>query len=41
MEDVENQSLKTLFEDPVWPGEAPLWFYILKEAEHRRPRAAR
>ena len=31
--DVENQDLKTLFEDPGWDGEAPLWFYILKEAE--------
>ena len=31
--DVENQSLKTTFDDPGWDGEAPLWFYILKEAE--------
>jgi hypothetical protein len=31
--DVENQDLKTLFDDPGWNGEAPLWFYILKEAE--------
>ena len=31
--DVENRDLKTLFEDPGWDGEAPLWFYILKEAE--------
>jgi hypothetical protein len=31
--DVENQDLKKLFEDPGWNGEAPLWFYILKEAE--------
>jgi Animal haem peroxidase len=31
--DVENQSLKELFADPEWRGEAPLWFYILKEAE--------
>jgi hypothetical protein len=31
--DVENQDLKTLFADPGWNGEAPLWFYILKEAE--------
>jgi hypothetical protein len=31
--DVENQDLKTLFADPGWDGEAPLWFYILKEAE--------
>jgi hypothetical protein len=31
--DVENQDLKTLFADPEWNGEAPLWFYILKEAE--------
>lgn len=31
--DVENQSLKQLFADPGWNGEAPLWFYILKEAE--------
>ena len=31
--DEENQSLKDLFADPEWGGEAPLWFYILKEAE--------
>ena len=31
--DVENQGLKELFADPGWDGEAPLWFYILKEAE--------
>jgi hypothetical protein len=31
--DVENQNLKQLFADPGWNGEAPLWFYILKEAE--------
>ena len=31
--DVENQDLKKLFADPGWNGEAPLWFYILKEAE--------
>jgi len=31
--DVENVSLKQLFADPEWNGEAPLWFYILKEAE--------
>jgi hypothetical protein len=31
--DVANQSLKDLFADPEWRGEAPLWFYILKEAE--------
>ena len=31
--DIENQDPKTLFEDPGWDGEAPLWFYILKEAE--------
>jgi Animal haem peroxidase len=31
--DVENQDLKALFADPAWKGEAPLWFYILKEAE--------
>jgi Animal haem peroxidase len=34
--DVENKSLKELFVDPGdpgWGGEAPLWFYILKEAE--------
>ena len=31
--DVENQDLKQLFDDPAWNGEAPLWFYILKEAE--------
>ena len=30
---VENQYLKDLFADPEWDGEAPLWFYILKEAE--------
>jgi Animal haem peroxidase/TAT (twin-arginine translocation) pathway signal sequence len=33
VEEVENQSLKTLFADPGWRDEAPLWFYILKEAE--------
>jgi len=33
-EEVENQSLKSLFSDEEWPGETPLWFYILKEAEH-------
>ncbi len=31
--EVDNQELKTLFVDPGWNGEAPLWFYILKEAE--------
>jgi hypothetical protein len=31
--DVENQDLKQLFADPGWNGEAPLWYYILKEAE--------
>ena len=31
--DVENQNLKQLLADPGWNGEAPLWFYILKEAE--------
>ena len=31
--DVENQSLKQVLDDPGWNGEAPLWFYILKEAE--------
>jgi hypothetical protein len=31
--DEPNQSLKDLFADPEWDGEAPLWFYILKEAE--------
>ena len=30
---VENTDLKALFADPGWNGEAPLWFYILKEAE--------
>ena len=38
--DVENQSLKEVFADPEWRGEAPLWFYILKEAE-MSARAAR
>ena len=44
--DEENQSLKTDFADPGWNGEAPLWFYILKEAElvaqgpHARARSA-
>jgi Animal haem peroxidase len=31
--DVENQDLKQVLADPAWNGEAPLWFYILKEAE--------
>jgi hypothetical protein len=32
--DVENQDLKALFENnSEWNGEAPLWFYILREAE--------
>ncbi len=30
---MDNQDLKALFADPGWNGEAPLWFYILKEAE--------
>ena len=33
-EEVENPSLKAVFTDQNWPGETPLWFYILKEAEH-------
>src|SRR6185312_12419422 len=32
--DEVNPTLKDLFADPEWRGEAPLWFYILKEAEH-------
>jgi hypothetical protein len=31
--DVTNQNLQQTFADPGWGGEAPLWFYILKEAE--------
>ena len=31
--DVENADLKRVLADPGWNGEAPLWFYILKEAE--------
>jgi hypothetical protein len=31
--DEESPSLKEIFADPEWRGEAPLWFYILKEAE--------
>ena len=31
--DVEDPELKHLLADPAWNGEAPLWFYILKEAE--------
>jgi Animal haem peroxidase/TAT (twin-arginine translocation) pathway signal sequence len=31
--DEENETLTELFDDPGWDGEAPLWFYILKEAE--------
>ena len=31
--DVENESLKEIFADEGWGDEAPLWFYILKEAE--------
>ena len=31
--DEENPSLKQTFAKPEWDGEAPLWFYILKEAE--------
>jgi Animal haem peroxidase len=31
--DVENQNLKQIFDEPGWGDEAPLWFYILKEAE--------
>ena len=30
---VPNDSLKTELSDSGWGGEAPLWFYILKEAE--------
>jgi hypothetical protein len=30
---VANDSLKTELSDEGWGGEAPLWFYILKEAE--------
>ena len=30
---VENQTLKDLFDNSEWGDEAPLWFYILKEAE--------
>jgi hypothetical protein len=30
---VPNDSLKTELSDEGWKGEAPLWFYILKEAE--------
>ena len=28
-----TRASSTLFADPEWRGEAPLWFYILKEAE--------
>jgi hypothetical protein len=31
--DVENESLKQTLANPELGGEAPLWFYILKEAE--------
>ena len=31
--DEENQDLTQIFADDGWDGEAPLWFYILKEAE--------
>ena len=31
--DVENEHLTQTFADPGWASEAPLWFYILKEAE--------
>jgi hypothetical protein len=31
--DVENENLTQTFANPEWGGEAPLWFYILKEAE--------
>jgi hypothetical protein len=31
--DAQNQTLQQTFADPGWGGEAPLWFYILKEAE--------
>ena len=31
--DEENANLKQTFAEPEWAGEAPLWFYILKEAE--------
>ena len=30
---VANDSLASELADPGWNGEAPLWFYILKEAE--------
>jgi len=30
---VPNDSLKAELAKPEWGGEAPLWFYILKEAE--------
>lgn len=30
---VDDPKLKEIFADPRWNGEAPLWFYILKEAE--------
>ena len=30
---VENEDLRLELEKPEWRGEAPLWFYILKEAE--------
>jgi Animal haem peroxidase len=29
----ENPKLKEVFDHENWPGETPLWFYILKEAE--------
>ena len=31
--DVENPNLKATLDKPEFAGEAPLWFYILKEAE--------
>jgi hypothetical protein len=31
--DEENPKLKDIFTSEEWGGEAPLWFYILKEAE--------
>ena len=33
---VQNDSLKAELADPEWKGEAPLWFYILKEADDSR-----
>ena len=31
----ENPNLRAVFDHDNWPGETPLWFYILKEAEIR------